>query len=112
MLPIGQAGSRRIEMPDHAPTWTRRSLLGAADAAGAGLAAGCGSPCDDTTRSGGKVLEFVTFYGGPDGAIMQHIVDRYNAGQDEVTVRFSAPAYGGDYLTKLLTASIAGAPPA
>ncbi|GAB3418660.1 ABC transporter substrate-binding protein [Flindersiella endophytica] len=103
-------------MPDPeqswAPTWTRRSLLGTAAAAGAGLVAGCGSPFDDTTRSGGKVLEFVTFYGGPDGAIMQHIVDRYNKSQDEVTVRFSAPAYGGDYLTKLLTASIAGAPPA
>ncbi|MEV0286791.1 MULTISPECIES: carbohydrate ABC transporter permease [unclassified Kribbella] len=27
-------------------------------------------------------------------------------------MRFTAPAYGGDYLTKILTASLAGAPPA
>ncbi|GAA1576151.1 extracellular solute-binding protein [Kribbella sancticallisti] len=95
------------------PTLTRRRLLrlAAGGAAGASLA-GCSSPFDDTTRGGGRVLEFTTFYTGGDGGLMQKIVDRYNASQDRVTVRFTAPAYGGDYLTKILTASLAGAPPA
>lgn len=64
--------------------------------------AGCSSPFDDTTRGGGRVLEFTTFYTGGDGGLMQTIVDRYNASQDDVTLRFTAPAYGGDYLTKVL----------
>jgi multiple sugar transport system substrate-binding protein len=85
--------------------------LAAGGAAGAALA-GCSSPFDDTTRGGGRVLEFTTFYTGGDGGLMQKIVDRYNSSQDDVTIRFTAPAYGGDYLTKILTASLAGAPPA
>lgn len=97
-------------------TLNRRHLLqlggvAAATAATATLA-GCSSPFDDTTAAGGRTLEFVTFYTGPDGAIMQGIVDRYNAQADGVQIRMSAPAYGGDYLTKLVTASIAGNPPA
>lgn len=94
----------------------RRHLLhlGGAAAATAAVAtlAGCSSPFDDTTAGGGRTLEFVTFYTGPDGAIMQGIVDRYNAQSDGAQIRMSAPAYGGDYLTKLVTASIAGNPPA
>ncbi|TDD23980.1 extracellular solute-binding protein [Kribbella turkmenica] len=96
----------------HPPrTLTRRSIL-ALGAGSAAALAGCSSPFDDTTRGGGRVLEFTTFYTGPDGALMQTIVDRYNSSQDDVVVRFTAPAYGGDYLTKILTASLAGAPPA
>jgi multiple sugar transport system substrate-binding protein len=95
------------------PTLSRRQLLAVAAGGVASAAlAGCSSPFDDTTRGGGRILEFVTFYTGGDGALMQKIVDRYNASQDEAFVRFSAPAYGGDYLTKILTASLAGAPPA
>jgi multiple sugar transport system substrate-binding protein len=95
---------------------TRRRLLGLGTGLATGLSssvlAGCSSPFDQTTRTGGRELEFVTFYTGADGPVMQQIVDRYNRSQDEVVVRMSAPAYGDDYLTKLMTAAIAGAPPA
>lgn len=95
---------------------SRRRLfeLGAGLAAGVSSTAlaGCTSPFDRTTRAGGRELEFVTFYTGADGPVMQRIVDRYNHSQDEVVVRMSAPAYGDDYLTKLMTSAIAGAPPA
>jgi len=95
------------------PTLSRRRLLALAAGGAASVALGaCSSPFDETTRGGGRVLEFVTFYTGGDGDLMQSIVDRYNSSQDEVFVRFSAPAYGGDYLTKILTAALAGAPPA
>lgn len=92
---------------------TRRRLLetGTALSAGALLTA-CGSPFDDTTAAGGNVLEFVTFYTGPDGVVMQQIVDRYNEQSSGAQIRMSAPAYGGDYLTKLVTSTIAGNPPA
>ena len=92
---------------------TRRQLLGTGAAFSAGaLLTACGSPFDDTTAAGGNVLEFVTFYTGPDGVVMQGIVDDYNAQSTGAQIRMSAPAYGGDYLTKLLTSSIAGNPPA
>ncbi|WP_460795891.1 extracellular solute-binding protein [Microbacterium sp. GXF0217] len=92
---------------------TRRQFFGAAAAlSAAGMLSACSSPFDDTTASGGRTLEFVTFYTGPDGAIMQGIIDKYNAQSSEAQIRMSAPAYGGDYLTKLVTASIAGNPPA
>lgn len=92
---------------------SRRALLGAGAAASAGpLLTACGSPFDDTTAAGGNVLEFVTFYTGPDGVVMQGIVDRYNEQSEGAQIRMSAPAYGGDYLTKLVTSSIAGNPPA
>ncbi|SDK58877.1 carbohydrate ABC transporter substrate-binding protein, CUT1 family [Glycomyces sambucus] len=92
---------------------SRRTLLGAGAALGAGpLLTACGSPFDDTTAAGGNVLEFVTFYTGPDGVVMQGIVDRYNEQSTGAQIRMSAPAYGGDYLTKLVTSSIAGNPPA
>jgi multiple sugar transport system substrate-binding protein len=95
------------------PTLSRRRLLALAASGAASTAlASCSSPFDDTTRGGGRVLEFTTFYTGGDGGLMQTIVDRYNQSQDAVTIRFSSPAYGGDYLTKILTASLAGAPPA
>lgn len=91
----------------------RRRFLGAGAAlATAGAIAACSSPFDDTTAAGGTVLEFVTFYTGPDGAVMQGIVDRYNEQSTGAQIRMSAPAYGGDYLTKLVTSSIAGNPPA
>ncbi|WP_026930832.1 extracellular solute-binding protein [Glycomyces tenuis] len=92
---------------------TRRQLLGAGAAFSAGpLLTACSSPFDDTTAAGGNVLEFVTFYTGPDGAVMQGIVDAYNTQSTGAQIRMSAPAYGGDYLTKLVTSSIAGNPPA
>ncbi|MCD0445417.1 extracellular solute-binding protein [Glycomyces sp. A-F 0318] len=92
---------------------TRRRLLGAGTAATAGaLLTACSSPFDDTTAGGGNVLEFVTFYTGPDGVVMQGIVDRYNEQATGAQIRMSAPAYGGDYLTKLVTSTIAGNPPA
>lgn len=92
---------------------SRRTLLGAGATLGTvPLVAACGSPFDDTTAAGGNVLEFVTFYTGPDGAVMQQIVDRYNEQSAGAQIRMSAPAYGGDYLTKLVTSSIAGNPPA
>jgi len=58
-----------------------------------------------------KSLDFTTFYVGADGGIMQGIVNRYNAMQAAAKINFSAPAWGADYLTKLLTASLAGNPP-
>lgn len=89
---------------------SRRTLLGAAgSAAVAYTIAGCGG---GTSTRGRPELEFATFYTGEDGPTMQDIVDRYNQSQDEVTIRFTAPAYGADYVTKIRTAALAGRAPA
>ncbi|MBI2158237.1 MAG: hypothetical protein HYU26_15240, partial [Candidatus Rokubacteria bacterium] len=58
-----------------------------------------------------KPLDFTTFYTGADGGIMQGIVNRYNGLQQAARINFSAPAWGADYLTKLVTAALAGSPP-
>jgi len=58
-----------------------------------------------------KPLDFTTFYTGADGGIMQGIVNRYNGLQQAARINFSAPAWGADYLTKLVTSALAGSPP-
>lgn len=57
-------------------------------------------------------LDFITFYTGADGALMQAIVDRYNTENPGTSVSFSAPAYGAEYVTRLQTAAQSGEPPA
>lgn len=56
-------------------------------------------------------LDFTTFYTGPDGANMQQIVNKFDSDHPNIHVKFSSPAWGGDYVTKLQTAAIAGNPP-
>jgi multiple sugar transport system substrate-binding protein len=98
-------------MPDQPIAWSRRSilhlgLLGAMS----GLPQVLGPARADAAEP--KVLDFTTFYTGADGGIMQSIVNRYNQIQARARINFSAPAWGADYLTKLLTASLASRAPA
>lgn len=93
-------------MPDTPRPLTRRTFLHAA-----GLAAAALSAPGRALAADPKPLDFTTFYIGADGGIMQGIVNRYNAMQQAARINFSAPAWGADYLTKLITASLAGSPP-
>ncbi|MDP9365790.1 MAG: extracellular solute-binding protein [Chloroflexota bacterium] len=90
-----------------------RTAAGAA-AAGAGvLAAGrSGALARSLSAQGAKELDFTTFYTGPDGSIMQAIVDRYNAENADARINFAAPAWGADYITKLQTSAVSGEAPA
>jgi multiple sugar transport system substrate-binding protein len=56
-------------------------------------------------------VDFVTFYTGPDGAIMQGIIDQFNDEHEGIKVNFSAPAWGAEYVTRIQTAGLAGNPP-
>lgn len=96
---------------------TRRTVLKASGAgalvAVGGLPTGTRSAlARSVARQEAKPLEFTTFYTGPDGAIMQAIVDRYNAEQPDAKINFSAPAWGADYVTKLQTSAVSGEAPA
>lgn len=96
------------------PSLSRRSLVQGAGAAGlaGGLAGGLVRPAGAAPAPQGDLsLDFVTFYTGPDGGIMQTICDRYNEENPGTTVNFSAPAYAAEYVTRLQTAAQSGEPP-
>lgn len=95
----------------------RRTLLKTTGGAAAAAAAVLGSSRSSATarsraRQAAKELDFTTFYTGPDGVIMQAIVDRYNAENPDAKINFSAPAWGADYITKLQTSAVSGEAPA
>lgn len=106
-------------------TVSRRQFLQTASTIGTGLLlAACAptaapgtAPNDGAAESaapageGPLELEFVTFYTGADGAIMQGIIDRFNDEHPDINVAFSAPAWGAEYVTRIQTAGLAGNPP-
>lgn len=94
----------------------RRRLLKATGAVGATglLAAGRAPTANASSRLAqeAKELEFTTFYTGPDGVIMQAIVDRFNAENPDTRINFSAPGWGAEYVTRLQTSAVSGESPA
>ncbi len=81
-------------------------------ASGTHAPSGSGKSKPAAGSSGTKTLEFVTFYTGGDGVVMQDIVNRYNRTHSGFKVKFSAPAHDVDYVTKIRTSAVAGTAPA
>lgn len=105
---------------------SRRRFLQLTSAVGMGaLVAACtpaGAPAGEAPAAAGDgaaapaedgmvELDFVTFYTGADGVIMQGIIDRFNDEHPDINVAFSAPAWGADFVTRLQTSGMAGNPP-
>ncbi|HEX6970630.1 MAG TPA: ABC transporter substrate-binding protein [Limnochordia bacterium] len=56
-------------------------------------------------------IDFWNLFTGGDGDIMREIVQQFNEAQDDVEVVMTILPWGDPYYSKLLTATIAGAPP-
>lgn len=57
-------------------------------------------------------IDFWSLFTGGDGQIMNEIVDRFNAEQSEIHVTHTIIEWGDPYYSKLITSTVAGAPPA
>ncbi len=79
-----------------------------------GLGSGCGARgSGEEARGGGSgpvVVRFWNGFSGPDGATMQAIVNRYNAGQSEVQVKMEIIPWGTYYDKVTLGLAFGGAP--
>ncbi len=86
---------------------TRRAVVGALAAAGAGFAVF--GPRGEKERGGGKiVLDYWEKWAGHEGRAMQRVVDEFNASQDRIAVRYLVTS-GIDQ--KTLIAVAGGDPP-
>lgn len=87
--------------------WTRRGVLAAA--AGAGLGFAIFGPRPPKQRAGGRiVLDYWEKWTGDEGRAMMEVVERFNASQGRILVRYLATA-GIDQ--KALISIAGGAPP-
>lgn len=56
-------------------------------------------------------IDFWNLFTGGDGDIMREIVDQFNKSQNQIEVTMTILPWGDPYYSKLLTSTVAGAPP-